>query len=167
MAAGLTNGRAKYAHVAEEMRIIAHRAGILAHELTALVERDAIAFEGMAAAYKQPKATDEAVSARAAAIEHAMQHAAEAPLEIARAAASVAELAASVAERGNTNAVADAATAALIAESVCRAAALTVRVNLAGSRDTPRAVTLRETATGFVSAAARAAVRAVTAAEHA
>ena len=167
MVAGLTNGKAKYADVAEEMRIVAHRAAILAVELTALVGRDASAFEGLAAAYKQPKATDEAACSRAAAIERAILAAAEAPLEIARAAASVAELAASVAERGNTNAVADAATAALIADSVCRAAALTVRVNLAGCRGTPGAVTLREMVTGFASAAARAAVRAVTAAEHA
>jgi glutamate formiminotransferase/formiminotetrahydrofolate cyclodeaminase len=167
MVAGLTNGRAKYAHVAEEMRIVAHRAGILAGELTALVGRDASAFEALTAAYKQPKGTDEAASFRAAAIERAILPATEAPLEIARAAASVAELAASVAERGNTNAVADAATAALIAEAVCRAAALTVRVNMAGCRDTPGAVALRERATGFASAAARAAVRAVTAAEHA
>ena len=133
----------------------------------ALVERDASVFEALAAAYKQPKGTDEAASSRSVAIERAILPAAQAPLEIARAAASVAELAASVAERGNTNAVADAATAALIAESVCRAAALTVRVNLAGFRDTPGAVALRELATGFVSAAARAAARAVTAAEHA
>jgi len=167
MVAGLTTGRPKYAHVAEEMRIIARRASSLATELTALVGRDASAFEALAAAYRLPRKTEDAALSRVAAIERAIGPAAEASLEIARAAASVADLAASVAERGNTNAVADAATAALIAESVCRAAALTVRVNVAGCRDTGGAVALRELATGFAGAAARAAVRAVTAADRA
>jgi formiminotetrahydrofolate cyclodeaminase len=69
MVAGLTNGRAKYAHVAEEMRIVAHRAGSLAVALTALAERDASVLEALAAAYKQPKGTDEAASSRSVAIE--------------------------------------------------------------------------------------------------
>jgi len=55
MVAGLTNGRAKYAHVAEEMRIVAHRAGSLAVALTALAERDASVLEALPAAYKQSK----------------------------------------------------------------------------------------------------------------
>ena len=166
MVAGLTNGRARYAHVAEEMRIVARRADTLAVELTALVGRDASVFEALAAANKQPRETDEAAFSRAAAIERAILPASEAPLEIARAAASVAELAATAAERGNVNAVADAAVAAVIAESVCRASALTVRVNVAGCRDTPGAIALGEIAKGFSDAAARAAVRAVTAAER-
>jgi formiminotetrahydrofolate cyclodeaminase len=69
MVAGLTNGRAKYAHVAEEMRIVAHRAGSLAVALTALAERDASVLEALPAAYKQSKGTDEAASSRSVAIE--------------------------------------------------------------------------------------------------
>jgi len=165
MVAGLTHGRAKYAHVSEELTSIAHRAGILAAELTALVARDASVFEALANAYRQPTRTDESNSPRQLAIESALLPAAEVPLEIARTAAMVAELAATVAERGNTNATADAAVAAVIAESVCRASALTVRVNAAGFRDTARAVALRATATELTNNAARAAARAVTAAE--
>ena len=79
MVAGLTNGRAKYAHVAEEMRIVAHRAGSLAVALTALAERDASVLEALATAYRQPKGTDEAALSRSVAIERAILPAAQAP----------------------------------------------------------------------------------------
>jgi glutamate formiminotransferase/formiminotetrahydrofolate cyclodeaminase len=164
MVAGLTEGRPRYAHVTEEMRSVARAAGAHAVELIALVRRDADAFESLTAAYRQPKGTDEAATARAAAIERALLGATEAPLEIARQAASVAELAASVAERGNTNAAADAAVAALIADAACRAGALTVRVNAPGLRDRSAAAAAEETAEGFRAAGARASARAVAAA---
>jgi formiminotetrahydrofolate cyclodeaminase len=165
--AQLTNGRARYADVADEMNAIAERAGILVDELTALVERDAAVFEALASTYKHARTTDEPDDSRASAIRRALIAAAEPPRDIARAAASVAELAASVAERGNVNAVADAAVAALIADSVCRASALTVRVNVAGCRDAPGAEALAQAAADFADAASRAAARAVTAAERA
>jgi formiminotetrahydrofolate cyclodeaminase len=91
----------------------------------------------------------------------------EAPLEVARAAASVAQLASDVAERGNTNAVADAAVAALLAESVCKAALLTVRVNVIALNDPSESLRLKREAVVFVSTASAAATRAVAAAERA
>ena len=166
MVAGLTAGRPRYAHVAAEMQHIADRASTLAAELTALVVRDAAAFEAVASAYKLPRGTEEAASARAAAIERAMIPATESPLAIARAAADVVELAASLAERGNTNAVADAAVAALLAEAVCCAAALTVRVNAPSLRDARARLRLAEEVTGHTDRAGRAAARAAGAVER-
>jgi formiminotetrahydrofolate cyclodeaminase len=58
--------------------------------------------------------------------------AARVPLRIARKAANVAAAAADLAQAGLPAAAADAATAALLADAVCAAAALTVRVNIAG-----------------------------------
>jgi glutamate formiminotransferase/formiminotetrahydrofolate cyclodeaminase len=58
--------------------------------------------------------------------------AARVPLRIARAAANVAGAAADLAQTGLPAAAADAASAALLADAVCAAAALTVRVNVAG-----------------------------------
>ena len=136
MVAGLTAGRPKYAHVDAEMQATAQRAAALGAELSVLVRHDATAVEAVTAAYKLPKGTEDETSTRAAAIERAILRATEVPLEIARAAAAVADLAACVAERGNRHAVADAAVAALLAECVCRAAALTVRVNAAALHDT-------------------------------
>jgi formiminotetrahydrofolate cyclodeaminase len=166
MVAGLTAGRPRYAHVAAEMQHIADRASTLSAELSALVVRDAAAFEAVASAYKRPRGTQDAAAARAEAIERAMVPATESPLAIARAAADVVELAATVAERGNVNAVADAAVAALLAEAVCRAAALTVRVNAPSLRDPQARLRLAEEAMGHTDRAARAAARATAAVEH-
>jgi glutamate formiminotransferase/formiminotetrahydrofolate cyclodeaminase len=166
MVAGLTAGRPRYAHVEAEMQRAADRASALAAELTELVRRDAAAFEAVSAAYKLPKATPEAASVRVAAIERAMAPATQSPLEIARAAADVAELAATVAERGNRNAVADAAVAALLADAACRAAALTVSVNTPALRDAPTARTMANQAVAHRDRAATATARAVAAVER-
>jgi glutamate formiminotransferase/formiminotetrahydrofolate cyclodeaminase len=167
MTAGLTAGRPRYADVAAEMHQAAQRAAALSTDLVALVGRDAAAVEAVAAAYRLQRSSDEAISARASAIERAMLSATEAPLEIARAAAAVAELAATVAERGNTNAVADAAVATLLAESVCRASALTVRANVPALRDAAAGQRLDGEATAFAHAASGAAARAAAAVDRA
>jgi glutamate formiminotransferase/formiminotetrahydrofolate cyclodeaminase len=104
---------------------------------------------------------------RAAAIERATLRATEVPLQIARAAAAVADLAATVAARGNTNAVADAAVAALLAECVCRAATLTVRVNAAALHDTHDRVRLMHDASAAGESAANAMARALDTVERA
>src|SRR5687768_12984560 len=44
MVAGLTSGRPRYAHVADDMQDTARRAAALASELSTLVERDAAAY---------------------------------------------------------------------------------------------------------------------------
>ena len=167
MVAGLTAGRPKYAHVNVEMQEIAQRAGALSERLLGLVRRDAAACEEVDVAYRLPKDTERAVAIRAAAIHRAMLPAIEAPLEVARAAANVTELAADLAERGNINAVADAAVAALLAESVCKAAILTVRVNIAALSNPSEALRLATEAMAFVSSASDAATRATAAAERA
>lgn len=166
MVAGLTAGRPKYADVAASMGHVARQASALATELLSLVERDAAAVDSVSLAYRLPKTTPDAASARADAIERAMLSATEAPLEIARAAARVAELAADVAERGNRNAVADAAVAVLLAESVCRASALTVGVNVGALRDAQAGLRLEREAGAATEAASGAAARAVAAVEQ-
>jgi glutamate formiminotransferase/formiminotetrahydrofolate cyclodeaminase len=167
MVAGLTAGRPKYAHVVTDMEAAARSAAGLATELSVLVRRDATAVEAVTAAYRLPKRTEEDAAARAAAIEHAMLRATEVPLEIARATATVAELAADVATRGNTNAVADAAVAVLLAESVCSGASLTVRINAALLRDTPERLRLLNQASAVREIAANATRRALGAVDRA
>ena len=166
MVAGLTAGRPKYADVAASMEHVAREASVLAGELLSLVARDAAAVDSVSLAYRLPKATPDAASSRVTAIESAMLSATEAPLEIARAAARVAELAADVAERGNRNAVADAAVAVLLAESVCRASALTVSVNVGALRDAQAGLRLEREAGAAAELAGRAAGRAVAVVEQ-
>jgi glutamate formiminotransferase/formiminotetrahydrofolate cyclodeaminase len=167
MVAGLTTGRPRYAHVADEMQDAARRAAAFASELSTLVERDASAYATVTAAFKLPKAVGDASGTRYGTLQRAMIMATEAPLAIARAAASVAVLSADIAERGNTNAVADAAVAALLAEAACHAAALTVRVNVVSLADATVAARLGASAVAAAATASAAAARAVAAAERA
>jgi formiminotetrahydrofolate cyclodeaminase len=166
MVAGLTTGRSQYVHVADDMQDAARRAAALAAELTTLVERDAAAWGAVAQANKLPKGVGNAALTRYGTLQRTMITATESPLAIARASAAVAVLAADIAERGNTNAVADAAVATLLGEAACRAAALTVRVNVVMLADASIAERFSDEATGFTKSASAAAARALRAVER-
>jgi glutamate formiminotransferase/formiminotetrahydrofolate cyclodeaminase len=97
---------------------------------------------------------------RNAAIEKALLHAAEIPLETARLCVETAELAATTAATGNSNAVTDAAVAALLAEAGCKGAAYNVRVNVAALADRTSGAKLEREAVDLVTRASRAASRA-------
>jgi formiminotetrahydrofolate cyclodeaminase len=86
-------------------------------------------------AYKLTKEPGEAAAHRSDAVTKALLAAAEVPLETATAAVEVAKLALAVAERGNTNAVTDAAVAALLVQAAARSAAYNVRVNVQALED--------------------------------
>jgi glutamate formiminotransferase/formiminotetrahydrofolate cyclodeaminase len=135
MVSGLTVGRKKYAMVEEEMHRIALEAAARRRTLSALVERDAAAYERVRAAYQLPKDTDAQQETRALAVRDALLFAAKVPLETAREAVAVAALAVALAERGNANAVSDACVAALLAEAACKGAVLNVRINVASLDD--------------------------------
>ena len=157
MVAGLTLGRRKYAAVESEMTVIAGNAEALADALSRLVERDAAAYASVAAAYKLPKDSDSAASARTAAIQEALLGAAEVPLETARLCAQAAGLALAVAGKGNSNAVTDAGVAALLAEAGCRGASYNVRINVSSLDDRSAGEHLQHEASRLVATAAAAA----------
>lgn len=129
MGAGLTFGRKKYAAVEPEMRELSLKASALRQTLAALVQRDADSFEHVRAAFAMKKETEGEIAERDVAIRDALIFAAEVPLETAKASVQVAELAAAICARGNTNAVTDTATAALMAETACKSAVMNVRIN--------------------------------------
>jgi formiminotetrahydrofolate cyclodeaminase len=170
MVTGLTVGRLQYRGVEAEMRDAANRAAALGVELTVLVARDAAACAEVAAAHELPRGHEPAAQIRAAAVERALLHATEVPLEIARAAAEVAELGAFVAEYGNINAVSDAGVAVLLAEAACLGAVCAIRVNvttLAGARDTTPASRFADAASVLAARASLAKGRAAAAVERA
>jgi glutamate formiminotransferase/formiminotetrahydrofolate cyclodeaminase len=136
MVAGLTIGRKKYAAVEGEFAVIASSAEVLMQRLSGLVQRDADAYSAVAAAYKLPK--DQDAASRTDAIDAALLDAAEVPLETARGCVEVATLAATAATKGNSNAVSDAAVAAILAEAGCRAAAYNVFINVKSMSDPAR-----------------------------
>ncbi len=166
MVAALTVGKKKYVEVEDEMRSVGLQAAALVNELTALVERDARSYDGVAAAYRLPKETPEAVATRQAAITDALIAATEVPLSTARACTHTAELAAAVAERGNTNATSDAGVAALLAHAACRGAAYNVRINVAALDDRSLGADLVREATTLVTICGEHADRATAAVER-
>ncbi len=153
MVAGLTVGRKKYAAVDAEMRDVARDAAALVTELSTLVDRDAGSYAAVSEAYKLPRETEGDQARRAQAITDALLGAAQVPLETARACVQVCRLAAAVAARGNTNAVSDAAVAALLAEAACKGAAYNVRINVASLDDPSRGQALSAAAADLVAQA--------------
>ncbi|MDE3150996.1 MAG: cyclodeaminase/cyclohydrolase family protein, partial [Gemmatimonadota bacterium] len=161
MVAGLTVGRKKYAAVDAEMRAVALRAAALVGELSTLVQRDSDSYAAVSAAYKLPKETEAEQQARAKAITAALLGAADVPLESVRACVRVCELASVVAEKGNTNAVSDAAVAALLAEAACKGAAYNVRINVSALDDKSLGASRAEEAAALVRRASELAAKAI------
>jgi glutamate formiminotransferase/formiminotetrahydrofolate cyclodeaminase len=157
MVGRLTVGRKAYAHVSAEFTALIVEADRLRGSLRRLVDEDAAAYTQVSAAYKLPKSTPAEQARRTDAIDAALLGAAAVPLETARQAAAVARLARRAAEAGNRNAVSDAATAALLAETAATAAAYNVEVNVNALSDPAKGHDLRDEARGLVAAASEAA----------
>jgi formiminotetrahydrofolate cyclodeaminase len=100
-----------------------------------LAQRDQLSYEPVLRALRRP--ADDA--GRPAQLSAALAEAAAVPLAIAQVAAEVAGRAGEVAERASRHVLGDSATAAVLAEAACRAAALLVEVNLRGTADPRRA----------------------------
>ncbi len=166
MVAGLTVGRKKYAAVESEMQALASAATALRAKLSGLVQADADAYAVVSSAYKLPKATTDEQTARDAAIQAALMHAAAIPLDTARACAAVAALAATCAEKGNTNAASDAGVSALLALAACTGAAYNVRINVASMTDKTAGAPLAAEALRLVAATEADAARAGAAVER-
>jgi glutamate formiminotransferase/formiminotetrahydrofolate cyclodeaminase len=137
MVARTTIGKRAYKEVEESMWSLIEQADALRARLTAAVDEDAAAFEGVLAAFRLPKSNDGEIAVRAAAIERATINAAEVPLGVCQQAVTVMELAVQAAASGNKNAISDAASGAALAGAALRAAGLNVRINL-HSLDDPK-----------------------------
>jgi glutamate formiminotransferase/formiminotetrahydrofolate cyclodeaminase len=135
MVARLTAGREKYAAHDEAMRRVIREADEVRAALHKQVRVDARAYDGVMAAMKLPKKSDDEKKARAAAMEKAGKHATEVPLESARLALRAARLAAEAAEKGNRNAASDACVAVLLSRAALRGACFNVRINLPMLKD--------------------------------
>jgi glutamate formiminotransferase/formiminotetrahydrofolate cyclodeaminase len=131
MVARVTIGKKKYASVEDRMKEIEQRAESLRAELSAAVDEDAAAFEGVMAAYRLPKDDPESETRRTEAIEAATLHAAQVPLNVARKAEEILQISGDVVVYGNINAISDAGSAAALAGACLNGAALNVRINAA------------------------------------
>ena len=135
MVCNLTRGREKFADVEERVQALVVESEAARGKLEKLLQDDTTAYNGVIAAFRLPKGTDEEKAARKAAVQAGLIHAADVPLEICRVAVQVCRLAKTAAEIGNPQAVTDAGIGAILGEAAVVGAALNVRINLSSIED--------------------------------
>jgi formiminotetrahydrofolate cyclodeaminase len=135
MVANLTIGKKNYEAFDAELKATNAAAEKVRAELTAAIDEDVVAFNGVMGAYGLPRGTDEEKAARAAAIQAALKQATDAPLRAVKACHEVIKLSAVVAEKGTVNVISDAGVAVLAANAGLRSAALNVYINTKSIKD--------------------------------
>ncbi|MDR3576133.1 MAG: glutamate formimidoyltransferase [Anaerolineaceae bacterium] len=135
MVARLTIGKEKYADVESRMIDIASQADSLRCWFQEAVILDEQAFRSLMKAKKLPRGNDVEQEARNKAIAIAIKNAVSIPLQVVEKALIVIHLATEVVEFGNSNAITDAGSAALIAHTAIKSAGLNVKINAATALD--------------------------------
>jgi formiminotetrahydrofolate cyclodeaminase len=136
MVCNLTIGKKKYADVEADMKAVLTKSEELRAVVTRLIDRDTDAFNKVMEAYGLPKENDDQKALRSAAIQEATKEATMIPLEVMKHCIDGMALAKVVAEKGNQNSLSDAGVSALLFHAACEGAALNVRINLGGIKDT-------------------------------
>ncbi|SCZ04562.1 cyclodeaminase/cyclohydrolase family protein [Alkaliphilus peptidifermentans] len=114
-------------------------------KLNILIDEDTKAFNGVMAAFKLPKETEEEKKARREAIEKATIEAMEIPLAAAKECLKVLQCQKTFALYGNVNAITDIGVGALMAYSGLEGALFNVRINLQGLKDEAYAAEIKNT----------------------
>jgi formiminotetrahydrofolate cyclodeaminase len=158
MAAGLVAMAARFSRDRlENAEDVVAKAETLRLRVAPLAQADADAWQKVIEARALPRESGaERGNLRRQTIRHALEGAAEVPLEVAEIGADVARLAAILAERGNPNLRGDAVTAGLLAAAGVRSTARLVDINV-GDRD-ERALHAARLAETAANAAQRAAM---------
>ena len=135
MVCNVSIGKKGYESVESEVRAVRARSETLRLRLTAMVAEDVTAFDGLMAAYKLPKSSDQDKAERADAIQASLRRATDVPLECARVCAEVVGLARRAGEHGYRGVISDAGVGVLAAASAARSAALNVFINAPALKD--------------------------------
>jgi methenyltetrahydrofolate cyclohydrolase len=135
MVLGLTLGREAFLSAEAELTPLAARAEELRIDLLRLVDEDTAAYNGVLAAFRLPRETDEQKRARAAGVQGAFKRAADVPMEVASRCVEVLRLCPALLEKGNPNALSDAGVAGRMAFAGFQGAAMNVRINLPSIED--------------------------------
>ena len=146
MVAALTLSKEKYAAAHDSVRPIAEAARRTRGELLRLAREDSESYDGVVAARRLPKGTDEERESRSREMARANRRAAEVPMRTAREAARLLDTIPVLAEKGNPNAASDAGAAALLLAAAVEGALLNVAINLDGAGDPAFAEGLRSEA---------------------
>ena len=139
MVGNLTKGKKAYNELdnklKEELDNNFNEAIKLVQRLNELVDEDTKSFNGVMAAFKMPKNTEEEKSVRGRAIQDATKEALEVPLETAEKCLEVLKLQKSFANYGNQNAITDIGVGALLGYAGIEGAIFNVKINLSGIKD--------------------------------
>jgi formiminotetrahydrofolate cyclodeaminase len=135
MVCNVTIGKKGHEAVESEMISVRDASEKLRLRLTSMVAEDIAAFDGLMAAYRLPKVTEEDKSRRAAAIQSSLRAATETPLACARACAQVVALSKRAGEKGYAGVISDAGVGVLAANTALRSAALNVYINTPSLKD--------------------------------
>jgi formiminotetrahydrofolate cyclodeaminase len=135
MVCNVTIGKKGYEAVDSEMKAVRDESERLRLRLTAMVADDVAAFDGLMAAYRLPKSSEEDKSRRAESIQFNLRAATETPLACARACAQVIALSKRAGELGFAGVVSDAGVGVLAANTALRSAALNVYINAPSLKD--------------------------------
>ena len=130
MVASLTAKPKKYSDRRDSMTKLGVRAQELKEELLKAVDLDKSAYDGVLAAYRLPKKSDEDRTRRALAIQEAMKGAAEVPLSVLSRAVKVLEITRELSLSGHPNAISDTGVAAHTAIAAAGGALYNVFINL-------------------------------------
>jgi methenyltetrahydrofolate cyclohydrolase len=135
MVASLTIGKEKFKDQEEKMQDALKKARELKDQLKYLIDEDTESFNRVMAAFRMPKSTDEEKKARSQAIQEAVKHAAQIPMQVAEASLEVLKLTQIMVDEGNPNALSDGGVGALMALAGIQGALFNVKINLGSIKD--------------------------------
>jgi formiminotetrahydrofolate cyclodeaminase len=135
MVGSLTEGKAKYADVQDDIIELNRQAQILEARLLELIERDAEVFRPLSEAYGLPRGTEEEKAHKASIMEACLQKCAQVPLEIMGLCAQCIELHDQYAQKGAAIAISDVGCGVIICKAALQAASLNVFINTRSMAD--------------------------------
>jgi len=157
MAAGFTAGKEKFKDVEPEINEHLARLAEIRKALLDAAHEDMAAYQGIMAAWRLPRETDEQEEARRRAIREATRVSLEVVGEVLGLAGEVVRIARRLVEIANPNLLSDVGVAAELGLGAVRAARVNVAVNLAGYDDPEHAAQVRTEADAAVAEAQRLA----------
>ncbi|HVL67226.1 MAG TPA: cyclodeaminase/cyclohydrolase family protein [Vicinamibacterales bacterium] len=135
MVAGLPRPAAAGEEETGELLAAGERCAALARRLEELIDRDSESYDGVVAAFRLPKGTDEEKAMRTRAIQEALTAATETPLDVMRLCAEGLDAASGIARLGNPNAASDVQVGIGLLAAGLRGAHQNVEINLGSLKD--------------------------------
>jgi methenyltetrahydrofolate cyclohydrolase len=135
MVAGLPKPRVRTPEDEQRLADARSRCAAISDRLAALMDRDSEAYDGVVAAFRLPKTSEDEKAARTAMIQEALRSATEAPVQVMRVCLDAIHLAETVAGLGNPSAASDVEVGLELLGAGLRGAGVNVAINLTSVKD--------------------------------